>query len=441
MSTRAPIAIFTIGTQGDIRPLVALGQGLRSAGYPVRIVTSGHFSELVRGAGLEHYPLASDFHAMLHADRSIADRGLNMREMARVFRRQYAQWARSWVAEGRAAIEGAGLLMGVGNSTLLAKSLAEAHGIPFVAAQLQPLTPSRLMPPVVLAGKKRNLPPLLNVASYHVLRHLVWHVMKPALNDIVRPQLGLKKYPWYGPYYKNAGTRVVYGFSRHVVPRPADWPQNVQIAGYWFLDEAQWQPSDALRAFLAAGPKPVYIGFGSMVSSDATGFTATVIEAVRKSGRRALLATGWGGLDHPDGALDEQIFFIRQAPHDRLFPLMSAAVHHGGAGTAAAAARAGIPSVIVPFYGDQPFWAHSLNRIGAGPAALDRTQLSAEALADALEQAHTPSMQQAAADLGRRIRAEDGVAEAIRHLRGWGLLEQAPEERGNASLQWLGQSA
>ncbi|MBX9400586.1 glycosyltransferase [Lysobacter sp. BMK333-48F3] len=441
MSTRAPIAIFTIGTQGDIRPLVALGRGLRSAGYPVRIVTSDNFAELVRGAGLEHYPLTSDFHAMLHADRSIADRGLDMREMARVFRRQYAQWARSWVAEGRAAIEGAGLLIGVGNSTLLAKSLAEAHGIPFAAAQLQPLTPSRLVPPVVLAGKKRNLPPLLNVASYHLLRHLVWHVMKPALNDIVRPQLGLKKYPWYGPYYRNADTRVVYGFSRHVSPRPADWPQNVQIAGYWFLDDAGWQPSPELQAFLAAGPKPVYIGFGSMVSSDATQFTQTVVDSVRKSGRRAVLATGWGGLDHPDGALDEQIFFIRQAPHDRLFPLMSAAVHHGGAGTTAAAARAGIPSIIVPFYGDQPFWAHSLNALGAGPAALDRNRLDADILADALEQAHDVPMQQAAAALGERIRAEDGVAEAIRHLRSWGLLEPAVEERGKASLQWLGNTA
>jgi UDP:flavonoid glycosyltransferase YjiC (YdhE family) len=147
---------------------------------------------------------------------------------------------------------------------------------------------------------------------------------------------------------------------------------------------------------------------------------------VKKSGLRAVLATGWGALDGDDGPQDEQTFFLRHAPHDGLFPLMSGAVHHGGAGTTAAAARAGIPSVVVPFFGDQPFWAHCLNRQGVAPPALERKTLTADALASALATTQQPAMMQAAAVLGRAIRAEDGIAEAVRWLREWELLPQIP---------------
>jgi len=131
-----PVVIFTIGTQGDVRPCVALGQGLHRAGYPVRIATSTNFAGLVRDAGLEYYPLTADFQAMLESDRSIADHGMNLREMARIFRERYTKWAANWVNEGLAASEGAGLLIGVSNSILLAKALSEARSIPFAIARL-----------------------------------------------------------------------------------------------------------------------------------------------------------------------------------------------------------------------------------------------------------------------------------------------------------------
>jgi UDP:flavonoid glycosyltransferase YjiC (YdhE family) len=207
-----------------------------------------------------------------------------------------------------------------------------------------------------------------------------------------------------------------------VLPRPADWPNNSQVTGYWFFDQPQWDPPEALSEFLAAGPKPVYIGFGSMVSGDTVAFTQTVLDAVKKSGQRAVLATGWGALNGDEGQQGERIFFLRHAPHDGLFPLMSAAVHHGGAGTTAAAVRAGIPSVIVPFFGDQPFWAQCLNRQGVAPPAVERKSLTADGLASALTATQQPGMIRAAATLGRAVRAEDGIGEAVRCLRTWDLL-------------------
>jgi sterol 3beta-glucosyltransferase len=423
----APIVIFTIGTQGDIRPCVALGQGLQSNGYTVRIATSLNFAEMVRQAGLEFYPLTADFQSMLESNRTITDQGLNLRAMARIFRDRYADWATNWVYEGLAASEGAGLLIGVSNSTLLAKALSEALGIPFAIARLQPLTPSRLLPPMVLSGSRSKLPGVLSLAAHHLLFQMVWGVMRPAINDVVRPQLGLRKYSRLGPYLFQSelhAAKVINGFSRHVLPRPADWPSSSLVTGYWFLDEPQWRPPEALHEFLAAGPKPVYVGFGSMVSSNATGFTEVVLDAVKKSGQRAVLATGWGGLDREGIGQNDQVFFVRHAPHDWLFPRVCTAVHHGGAGTTAAAVRAGIPSVIVPFYGDQPFWARCLNRAGVAPPALDRKGLSVDALAEALTAAQQPAMRQKAFELGCAVQAEDGVNEAMRCWNHWCLLPQ-----------------
>lgn len=418
-----PVVIFTIGTQGDVRPCVALGQGLQRAGYPVRIASSGNFARMVREAGLEFHPLTADFQAMLESDRSIADHGLNLREIARIFRERYTRWAGSWVKEGLAASEGAGLLIGVSNSILLAKALSEARSIPFAIARLQPMTLSGILPPVMFGISRRSVPAAVSRGAFYLIFKMLWDVMRPAINDIVRPQLGLRPYPWYGPYFRVLQrAKAINGFSRHVLPRPADWPDNSQVTGYWFLDQPQWTPPEALSRFLAAGPRPVYIGFGSMVSSNAKAFTQTVLDGVKKSGLRAVLATGWGALDGEDGPQDGQIFFLRHAPHDSLFPLMSATVHHGGAGTTAAAARAGIPSVVVPFFGDQPFWAHCLNLRGAAPPALERKTLTADVLASALLETQQPAMIQAAEALGRAIRAEDGISEAVRWLQAWQLL-------------------
>ncbi|UHQ22825.1 glycosyltransferase [Lysobacter sp. 5GHs7-4] len=423
-SATRPIAIFTIGTLGDVLPCVALGQGLQRAGYPVRIATSANFAPLVREAGLEHYPLTADFQAMLEADRSIADRGLNLYAMARTFRARYADWARHWTAEGLAASDGAGLLIGVSNAIQLAKALSEARGLPFAIARLQPLTPSRILPPMVMAGARERLPGALSLGLYKLIHLLVWYVMKPAINDLVRPQLGLARFPWHGPHLgRNAQQeKTLNGYSPSLLPRPADWPASSQITGYWFAQASAWQPSEGLRRFLADGDKPVYVGFGSMVNGDAAAFTRTVLDALARSGLRAVLATGWGGLDGEEGQRDERSYVLRQAPHDALFPHMCAAVHHGGAGTTAAAVRAGIPSVVVPFYGDQPFWARCLHARGVAPPAVPRKPLDAARLAAAIVATQASAMREAAAQLGRTVRAEDGIGAALSQLLDWGLL-------------------
>jgi sterol 3beta-glucosyltransferase len=206
---------------------------------------------------------------------------------------------------------------------------------------------------------------------------------------------------------------VLHGFSRHVVPEPPDWPEGVVATGYWFLDRpADWTPPAALEEFLAAGDPPVYVGFGSMAGRDPRRVTGLVIEALRRAGLRGVLATGWGGLT--PGELPPTLFQLDQAPHDWLFPRVAAVVHHGGAGTTAAGLRAGRPTVICPFFGDQPFWGRRVHELGAGAAPIPQKRLTADGLAAALRYVtRGPEVARAAGALAEKIRGEPGVANAV----------------------------
>jgi sterol 3beta-glucosyltransferase len=210
--------------------------------------------------------------------------------------------------------------------------------------------------------------------------------------------------------------QVLHGVSRHVLPRPADWPPHAHLTGYWFLeDSGTWQPPAELADFLDAGDPPVYIGFGSMAGRDPRRVTGAVVEGLRLANVRGIIATGWGGLDGDD--LPDTIMHITQAPHDWLFPRVSAVVHHGGADTTAAALRAGKPSVICPFIVDRFFWGRRMSALGAGSAPIPQKRLTAQRLAAAIRQVTTDAAVRAtAAELGRRISQEDGVADAVTRI-------------------------
>jgi UDP:flavonoid glycosyltransferase YjiC (YdhE family) len=212
------------------------------------------------------------------------------------------------------------------------------------------------------------------------------------------------------PFINN--NTLLYGYSAHVLPRPTDWGDFIHVTGYWFLEPpAGWQPPSDLVQFLEAGPPPVYIGFGSMFSRDPEATADLAIQALARSGQRGVLYGGWGGLKKAQ--LPETVFMADALPHSWLFPRMAAIVHHGGAGTTAAALRSGIPSIVTPFFGDQPFWGQRVAALGAGPQPIPRRRLTVDSLAKAIQIARTDEkMHKRAADLGERIRAERGIEQA-----------------------------
>jgi UDP:flavonoid glycosyltransferase YjiC (YdhE family) len=227
--------------------------------------------------------------------------------------------------------------------------------------------------------------------------------------------LGLPPYSFGGPLsrWKRRRPPYFYGFSPTVVPRAREWGAEVHVTGYWFREtNADWRPPADLADFLDAGPPPVFVGFGSMTGRDSQATTELVVSALARCRRRGVLLGGWGGLGA--GALPDDVFRLDAAPFEWLFPRMSVVVHHGGAGTTAAGLRAGVPNVVVPFFGDQHFWGWRIQKLGAGPKPIPHSRLSADRLARALRRSlGDDEMRSRAARVGERIRREDGVAAAV----------------------------
>lgn len=198
--------------------------------------------------------------------------------------------------------------------------------------------------------------------------------------------------------------------SPALIPKPKDWGPHISISGFYFLSLASsFTPAPDLVAFLEGGPPPVYIGFGSIVVDDPNAMTKLIFEAVKKTGQRALVSKGWGGLGTDTIGVPNDVFMLGNVPHDWLFKHVSCVVHHGGAGTTAAGIAMGKPTVVVPFFGDQPFWGAMVAKAGAGPLPVPSKHLTADSLAAAILEALKPTALQRAQELGARIKSENGT--------------------------------
>ena len=203
---------------------------------------------------------------------------------------------------------------------------------------------------------------------------------------------------------------MLYGLSTSLLAQPGDWPGNARVCGQWNMPPAAWTPPQDLDDFLSAGEAPLYIGFGSMAGFDRQQFLDTLVNAV--GGRRALFYPGWSGMEA--AALPANIFKIGEVPHHWLFPRTALVVHHGGAGTTHSAARAGVPSVVIPFAGDQFFWADRLRQLGVAPAPVMGKSISAAQLRQAIDDAARDDMRVRARALGLKMAGENGLGTAVK---------------------------
>ncbi|MGK3965520.1 glycosyltransferase [Sorangium sp. So ce118] len=410
--------VLAIGSRGDVQPAIALGKGLAARGHAVRVLAGKSFQRWIEGHGLTAIPASVDSIDIMESDlgKEWVSRGTNPLVQSRILQKLIGRFGAEMVQDAVRACEGAELILSSFTSDTYAASIAEASGAVQVSMPLQPSIVATRHGPTALAAPVARGDSVLNLLFGKLMvEPTVWRWYGGVTNR-VRKQLGLPPQDRRGYMAALRRMLAVHGYSAHVVPHPPDWPAGFHTTGYWFLDEGEgYRPPEALERFLAAGEPPVAVGFGSMTSHDPGATTRLLVDAVARSGQRAVLLSGWAGLGGM--ALPDSILRIDAAPHDWLYPRVAAAVIHGGAGTVAACLRAGRPAVVVPHLADQLFWGRRVEELGVGPRAIPRPRLSTEALADAIRDAATDAgMRQRAEELGRKIRGEHGVATAVGHI-------------------------
>jgi UDP:flavonoid glycosyltransferase YjiC (YdhE family) len=403
------VLIVTSGSMGDVAPYTGLGNRLREAGHDVTVATHEPFRAAITATGLGFHPIPGDMRKILPNARGQdgVSSGTGPRALARLLRiaGPLVSSLGAGITDAVSAVRPEAVLL----STVVAPlgyQIADAHDVPRAGVFLQPVHPTREFGSVLVGG--RSFGPWGNLA----LGHLVDLSARPLYAGPIRALRRSFGLPPASMRTLQAWQQLRYptfhGFSPSVVPRPADWPEPLKVTGYWWpARPAGWTPPPALVDFLAAGPPPVFVGFGSMAPGHGSRLAAPVLAAVRRAGVRAVVQAGWSGLDV--GAADD-VLSVGELPHDWLFPRVAAVVHHAGAGTTAAGLRAGVPAVPVPVLADQPFWARRLAALGVAPPPLPLSSLTADRLAAALRAVTTdPHYAARAAAIAARLSTEDGA--------------------------------
>ncbi|MEM1256033.1 MAG: glycosyltransferase [Cyanobacteria bacterium P01_H01_bin.21] len=415
------VLIVTLGSRGDVQPYVALGKGLKNAGHEVTVCTSTLFQSFITEQGIHYGHMNNQLMQLMDSDmgRDAMENTHNLwgtiRTNIKLFsqvKTMYRQTLQDvWQTTQTVAPD---VLILASKAAFMAESIADKQKIPLVIALPFPqFVPTAQSP--AMGFPDWPLGRWYNRLTYWIV-HTAIGLYGGIPNEFRRKVLQLPPKPkGIDLLHRADGSPipVLHGYSQHVVPRPTDWPESAHVNGYWFLDQQDsWQPPDDLKAFLDEGEPPLYIGFGSISGSHPEQLAKVILEALRATNQRGILATGWGGLQADD--LPKTVFRLEQAPHDWLFSKVSAVIHHGGAGTTAAGLRAGRPTLICPFFGDQPFWGKRIYTLGVGPKPIPQKQLTTDKLAVAIhELVANETMRHNAETLGEKIRAEDGVGNAI----------------------------
>jgi sterol 3beta-glucosyltransferase len=409
------VTITTGGSRGEVQPYVALGLGLSATGHEVRIAAQAPYEGFVRSRGLEFHPISGDPHQLV---AELLEEGHNPVGFARRFRNILGPLMELNLREYlRACLDAETIVYTpVG---FLGYYVAEALGVPRVGAALYPLfsRTTYFHSSIVPVGRLRPTQTLggpYNYLTYLFSEQLFWQSFRTPARRAIKNHLRLSTAFW-GPFGELRRRRepILYGWSPSVLPNPPDWGEWLHTTGYWFLGRPDgWKPPRELTDFLDAGPPSVFVGFGSMNDTDPEELTDIVLRALERTGRRGILVTGWGGISDSD--LPDSVFRAEEVPHDWLLERVEAAVHHGGAGTTAASLRAGVPTAVVPFFADQPFWGWRVAELGVGPEPIPRHSLTVDRLANAIQQATADrGMKARALALGRRIKVEKGIERAV----------------------------
>lgn len=442
------VVIHVVGSRGDVQPFVALGKTLRALhGHRVRLATHPTFRGFVEENGLEFFSIGGDpaeLMAFMVKNPGLMP-GMDSLRSGDVGKRRKGMYEivqgcwRSCIEIGdgtgtrasddpqsRASLDSGIAMDGdISSKPFIADAIianppsfahihcAEKLGIPLHLMFTMPWSPTQAFPHPLANIQSSNADAnMSNFVSYALVEMMTWQGLGDVINRFREKSLGLEPVSlmWAPGMASRLRIPYTYCWSPALIPKPKDWGPHISISGFYFLSLAdKFKPEPELAAFLEDGPPPVYIGFGSIVVDDPNAMTRLIFDAIRITGQRALVSKGWGGFGADELGIPDGVFMLGNVPHDWLFKHVSCVVHHGGAGTTAAGIALGKPTVIVPFFGDQPFWGAMVAKAGAGPTPVPHKQLTATNLAAAIEAALKPSARERAQELGARIRSEKGT--------------------------------
>jgi sterol 3beta-glucosyltransferase len=423
------IELATLGTRGDIQPFVCLGRALADRGHEVELCAPRNGEQMAQAAGLPFRAMPCDVQTMLQAEQ--AERMLASGRVT-AFLRWYYKEQDAYVDElrkvVREATESADLIVCGVFMDAACRAIGQVRDIPVRTVHLFPHAASRTYTSAVLP--QRNLGPLARSRVVHELPF--WFSWRLARKDlaVLHREVGAPPPTWrFWMDGYNGAAPSLQGYSQTLFPAPSDWPANLHPVGFlrpW--PELRAQLGDvgippALESWLEAGPPPVFFGFGSMPVLDRRAMLRTIRTTLSDLGVRGILAAGWSELD---SAGDESLFVVGEVDHQSLLPRCAAAVHHGGAGTTAASAAAGIPTLVCSVLADQPFWGERCRKLGIG-GTFPFTKLDARRLTDGLRAVLNPRVAARAEEVARRMGEEDGVSATVEYLeRGQGLAPVGP---------------
>lgn len=412
------VLILTHGTRGDVQPFVALARALTNAGHTARLGAPSASTALAESYSVDFLPLSDGPNELMSDDvvRQVIEtnyRGARGKKLAVQVARRFRRKMDAVLDDiAETARQGADVI--VHDIVLPGRHLSEWLGVPAVRVCLQPFwAPTRAFPNPM---HNLHLPSACNRLTYQTTK-LWYQILAGRIGRWRTKTLGLPKERFFHDDWRRAGGRptpLIQAFSAHLLETlPDDYPPWVNTTGFWLLEAPpDWVPPSHLVEFIERKDPPVYIGFGSMAGVDPARTGRIVSEAVRLAGVRALVATGWGGIRSDE--VNDDVLFLREAPHGWLFNQVAAVVHHGGSGTSAAALAAARPQVVCPFVLDQPYFARRIHELGVAPAPLPQRDLDPVSLARAIETAMTdPAMARSAREVGTLVRTEGGAERAI----------------------------
>ncbi|KAK3666123.1 hypothetical protein LTR22_003129 [Elasticomyces elasticus] len=443
---RLNIVIMVIGSRGDIQPFIRIGKILKEQhGHRVRIASHPVFREFVEKENeLEFFSVGGDpaeLMAFMVKNPGLVPNLSTIRE-GEIQRRRTAM-ATMFDGFWRACINTSDDEKDLNNLKMMDEkspfiadaiianppSMAHVHiaeklGVPLHMMFTFPYTPTQSFPHplATIVKQKSNVDAnYVNFMSYGLVEMMTWQGLGDIVNRFRERTLGLEPVAslWSPGALFRMQVPYTYLWSPSLVPKPKDWGPEIDIAGFVFLDLAgKYKPDEELEEFLNAGVPPVYIGFGSIVVDDPNALTQMIFEATKKAGVRALVNKGWGGFGSSNDETPDHIFMLGNTPHDWLFPRVKAVVHHGGAGTTAIGLKCAKPTMIVPFFGDQPFWGAMVAAAKAGAhECIPYKNMTVDKFADGIKQCLTEEAQQNIQKIADSIVAEgDGAENAVNYF-------------------------